>query len=40
MFEEITDFPQQDTFNEDDMTAQDGDDDGVCDADKQTLRRE
>ena len=33
MFEEITDYPQQDTFNEDDMTAQEDNSDGLCNAD-------
>jgi hypothetical protein len=40
MFEEITDFPQQNTFNEEDMTVREDDYDGICNANDETLRRE
>ena len=40
MFEENTDFPQQNTFNEEDMTVQEDDYDEICNADDETLRRE
>lgn len=40
MFEEITGFPPQDTFNEEDMTAQEDECNEICNANNKTNCRE